>query len=126
DDRERVVRVRLLIARRGGEDPAEAGRRVLARRVLHREELEVVRLRVGDIDVADGTRRLPDRRRDAGATARTGSRRPVDSDAVTGARLPGGADAREVVREVERRAGVVRAVDDRDLRARDRDALVEL
>src|SRR5581483_2877904 len=125
DDREGVRRVRLLVARGRREDALEARRRVLAGLVLHREVAQVVVERVGDVDVADRAGRLRDAACDAGAAALPGADGPVDGDAGAVLRLPRRARGRQEVGEVVGRARVVRAVDDRDLRARQADALVQ-
>ena len=61
DDRERAVPGDLLRKRVScGLDPAEAGRRELAGGVLDRGEAQLVRQRVGDVDVAERALRLRD------------------------------------------------------------------
>src|SRR5262249_17800121 len=99
-------------------DPAQTGRRVLAVPVEDAREAQLVLQRVRDVDVGQRTLGLRDDTGDPGATPGTDARRPlrVDTDADLG--LPLGAGGRWEVGEVVRRPGVVRAVDRRDLRAR--------
>ena len=60
--------------------------------------------RIRDVGVADRTGRLADQRGHAGAALAARADRPVDGDAAPDLRLPGRADARQVVGEVEGRA----------------------
>src|SRR6185437_11253694 len=103
-----------------------ARRRELAGAVLHREVAEVVLKSERDIGVADRAGRLRDEGGHAGAALAAVADGPVDARAPSDLRLPRRADTGEVVGEVVRRARAVGAVGDRDLRARQADALVEL
>ena len=95
-------------------DPAEARGRELAGGVLHRHELELVRQRERDVDVADRALRVGHDAGDDRASRCRPVRRPrgVDADAELG--LPRRADLRQVVGEVVGRARVVGSVDRRD------------
>src|SRR5262245_45444573 len=79
--------VELPVGLRSRLDAGEAGPCELLRAVLHREELEVVLQRVGDVRVADGAVGPRDHARDTGATACADTGRPVDGGAATNLRL---------------------------------------
>ena len=100
-------------------DPTQARRRELAGLVQHPGEAHLVRQRVGDVDV--GRAHPPSSSTTPATPELPRAPTPVGHCALTPVadlRLPGGADGRQVVGEVVRRAGVVRPVDRRDLRAR--------
>src|SRR5215212_1962510 len=99
-------------------------RDVLAGLVLHRRVGEVVLERVGLLDVADRALVLLDAGGDAVVALGAGARRPldrlVDADVLLPLRRIGGEEGREELR----RARLIRAVADRDVRVRELDALV--
>ena len=82
--------------------------------------------RVRHVGVADRARRGRDDTCDARAALRADADRPIDRDAAAELRRPRGADARQVVGQVVRRARVVGPMRDRDRGARQRHAFVQL
>src|SRR4051812_32891034 len=91
---------------------------VLAGLVLDRGRRELVLQRVRLLDVADRALRLLHAACDAVVALRTGAGRPLDRLVGAGAALPRRRVVGEERREVRRRARLVGAVADRDVRAR--------
>src|SRR4051794_13460054 len=109
---------------RGSDAPGGGGGRlqrrldVLAGLVLDRGRRELVLQRVRLLDVAHGALRLLHAAGDAVVALRAGARRPLDRLVGAGAALPRRRVVGEEGGEVRGRAGLVGAVADRDVRAR--------
>ena len=115
-------RVGALAGRRGG---VERRRDPLAVSVLHGSRREVVLQRVRLLDVADRAGSLLDAAGDAVVASRAGAGRPLDALVDAGAVGPRSRVVGEELGEVRRRAGLVRAVADGDVRVGQVDAGVQ-